>query len=86
MSDSKGRRDGLKRGANFFLGLMAGVFVYVLSCGPAFFIGINFPEFEPLFKGIYTPLEWLWEDMIQDTPLEKPLKLYCDFWLDLAFK
>lgn len=85
MSDLKGKSDGLKRGANFFLGLMARLIIYVLSGGPAFFIALKYPQFESLFKGIYTPLEWLSENMIDDTALERPWKLYGDFWLDLAF-
>ena len=60
-------------------GLAALLLVYPFSLGPAIVVHRRFPRSRPATETVYLPMKCL-----LDTPLERPLNAYGDWWENLA--
>ena len=68
----------LTRIAGTFVGLLL---LYILSVGPANYLwAFGRIERQRVVK-LYMPLEWI----VQDSPLEQPVRVYCQWWWNLGF-
>ena len=67
----------------WIMALVVAPVVYLLSAGPMNYLNLKYHlelEDKPAVLAFYVPWNWLY----METPLEKPLKIYGDWWWELA--